>query len=723
MSSSSSKLVAVVEIDRDKCVNCHACISACPVKSCNDASGDHVAIIAERCIGCCHCISACAHDARKGIDDADRFFDDLSRGVPMVAIAAPAVAAVFPDRYLELNGWLRSLGVSACFDVSFGAELTIRSYLEHMKQAGGKTTLAQPCPAIVAYIEVHQPDLLPYLAPADSPMLHTMKMVRAYYPQYEKHRFVVLSPCYAKKRELLDTGFGDYNVTLISLARRIAERAVRLESFAKVEYDNPPAERAVLFSTPGGLLRTAERWNPAVTSIARKIEGVHTVYDYFRQLPASIASSQAPLLVDCLNCERGCNGGPGTGTSKLPLDQVESAVEKRSQEMRQRSSEGKSAAESRDQLEALVGQYWRPGLYSRSYHDRSRDASLIVPGEAQIKEIFARMDKTEKADVLDCAACGYGSCNAMAAAILQGLNRPDNCHRFKSKRIVRLARSLSESLVAVSDAAGRIRNAAQQIAEGAQGISKGATQQARSLQQIDGHVERLTSSTEQTATRTKEAAKLAAEAGNAAQSGRQSSDEVAQAMARIVKAAENTSAIIRDINEIAFQTNLLALNAAVEAARAGDAGRGFAVVANEVRNLATGAKEAAQKTEKLVRESISLAGQGSHLSGEATSRLGEIHGSVDKLIALVKDIAQATAEQSSGLMKVRATLAQAEDVIQTNSEASQQASTASEELAEQAQELEDLVRALDRKRASRQNVTAQSQAPHKGGESSARLPT
>lgn len=188
----------------------------------------------------------------------------------MVAIVAPAVAAVFPDRYLELNGWLRSLGVAASFDVSFGAELTIRSYLEHIEATDAKVTLAQPCPAIVAYAELYQPALLQYLAPADSPMLHTMKMVRSFYPAFLKHRFVVLSPCYAKKREFVDTGFGDYNVTFASIAKYLRENRVRLETFKKTDYDNPDAERAVLFSTPGGLLRTAERWNPEVGAIARK---------------------------------------------------------------------------------------------------------------------------------------------------------------------------------------------------------------------------------------------------------------------------------------------------------------------------------------------------------------------------------------------------------------------------------------------------------------------
>ena len=54
---------------------------------------------------------------------------------------APAIASNFPDTYLNINGWLRSLGVEAVFDVSFGAELTVKSYLEHIK--ANKQTLHQ----------------------------------------------------------------------------------------------------------------------------------------------------------------------------------------------------------------------------------------------------------------------------------------------------------------------------------------------------------------------------------------------------------------------------------------------------------------------------------------------------------------------------------------------------------------------------------------------------
>ncbi len=150
-----AKLINVIE---DKCSNCHKCISSCPVKFCNNGSGKSVTINDKLCIGCGNCIKTCTHNARVYQDDFGHLLKIHQRHQKTVAIVAPAIATYFPKDYLKLNGWLNSIGIEAFFDVSFGAELTIQSYLHEVKKGKEKTLIAQPCPVVVNYIEIYQPN-------------------------------------------------------------------------------------------------------------------------------------------------------------------------------------------------------------------------------------------------------------------------------------------------------------------------------------------------------------------------------------------------------------------------------------------------------------------------------------------------------------------------------------------------------------------------------------
>jgi NAD-dependent dihydropyrimidine dehydrogenase PreA subunit len=127
------KQAQLVEVDSEKCVNCHRCISECPVKFCNEGRGDYVNVNPDRCIGCGRCIQVCTHGARLPCDDFSSFAADLEKGIKIIAIVAPSVVANFPDQELHLNGWLKHMGIEALFDVSFGAELAARSYADQIQ--------------------------------------------------------------------------------------------------------------------------------------------------------------------------------------------------------------------------------------------------------------------------------------------------------------------------------------------------------------------------------------------------------------------------------------------------------------------------------------------------------------------------------------------------------------------------------------------------------------
>ncbi|MDR3154352.1 MAG: methyl-accepting chemotaxis protein [Deltaproteobacteria bacterium] len=577
-----SKVITTLE---EKCCNCHRCISVCPVKFCNDASdGKAVRVVADLCIGCGRCLHACQHGARVGVDDFAAFMRDLAAGVGMVAIVAPAAAAVFPGKYLNFNGWLLSLGVKAVFDVSFGAELTIKSYVEHIRSKSPRTVVAQPCPAIVTYCEIYQPELLQYLSPCDSPMLHSIKMIKRFFPEWGQYKVAVMSPCYAKRREFDETGKGDYNVTFESLKRHMDESAIDLAAFPEAYFTDPLPERAVLFSTPGGLMMTTERYIPGVSLQTRKIEGVEEVYPYLKELPESVGRGTSPMLVDCLNCAYGCNGGTGVpGRDQRPLDELHWLVSGRSKALQEHYREkyrkkAFSVKSPEEQVNDLVADYWKPGVYLRAYVNHSVSTRALPMRAAEREDILRRLGKSQGENFFNCASCGYNSCEAMVTAIHIGHNTPENCHHFLLDR----TKSGRKHLMNILEKVASVKTSVDSV--------------QKSVRDMSGTIDGI--------------AGVSSEIGG----------------------------ILKNIEDISFQTNILALNAAVEAARAGAAGAGFAVVADEVRNLAVRSAEAVAESSKMIDKSRESIEAGVKSAQDAVEDFNQLQGTTNEIVESVKAV-------------------------------------------------------------------------------------
>ncbi|WP_288568932.1 [Fe-Fe] hydrogenase large subunit C-terminal domain-containing protein [uncultured Treponema sp.] len=653
LNTQTGKYRSVISVDKEKCVNCQRCIAVCPVKMCNNGSGDYVAFDEKLCIGCGSCIEACTHGARKGIDDAELFFDSLKKGEKIVAIVAPAAIVSFRGKDLELNGFLKSLGVEAVFDVSFGAELTTKSYVEYIKNKNPDCVISQPCPALVSFIETYRPELIKYLAPADSPMLHCAKMIKEFYTKYTGYKIAAISPCYAKRREFDETGICDYNVTMRSIQSYMEEKNIRIDSFPKVEYENPAAERGVLYSTPGGLMRTAERFVPSISEKTRKIEGNPKVFHYLAKFSEANKNKKPCFtLIDCLNCENGCNEGAGTTNKGMHLDEMESFVENRMHDRRSYwEQKGHSKKSALKKLNKAIDEFWKPGLYDRTYVDRSAyfHQKIKEPSQEEIQKIYRDMYKKTEADILNCGACGYEDCEQMAVAIYNGLNRPENCTHYTNilKDIMNeqhqeeVKQSVRKVVETGSEKLTENGRDVQTLATAARDMTESVSTSSSAVEEMIANINSINSILEHNA----ESVGLL---DGATRKGMAGIENVAELVSKIEENSNGLSEMSSVIQKIASQTNLLAMNAAIEAAHAGNSGRGFAVVADEIRKLAENSGSEARKISDVLKNVKQLIDATFKDTGDVQKEFSEVVQLSGTVVEQEQTVRRAISEQNEG---------------------------------------------------------------------------
>jgi methyl-accepting chemotaxis protein len=255
-------------------------------------------------------------------------------------------------------------------------------------------------------------------------------------------------------------------------------------------------------------------------------------------------------------------------------------------------------------------------------------------------------------------------------------------------------KNLDDALEQVTVAAEQVSAAGAQIQSGSESLAHGASEQASNLEEVAASLQETAAMARQSATNAQEARGLAERARASATEGVTRMDRLSAAVGEIKQSSDATARIVKTIDEIAFQTNLLALNAAVEAARAGDAGRGFAVVAEEVRALAQRSAAAARETAALIDQGVQSAVRGLALNGDVRHSLEEISKQVERVTAVMAEIASASEQQATGVAQVNEAVDQMNAVTQQVAANAEESASASAELASQAETLTGLAAAF-----------------------------
>ena len=136
-----------------------------------------------------------------------------------------------------------------------------------------------------------------------------------------------------------------------------------------------------------------------------------------------------------------------------------------------------------------------------------------------------------------------------------------------------ITRSINQGIFSVIEGltkgADQVSIGSEEVASASQSLAAGASEQAAGIEEISSSMEEMSAMTKSSSENADQANRHMHETKQTVSLANESMSQLENAIADISKASNETSKIIKTIDEIAFQTNLLALNAAVEAARAG----------------------------------------------------------------------------------------------------------------------------------------------------------
>ena len=294
-------LTPSIKRDTSKCILCGRCIARCgsahglSVLGFEKRGFNTIVAPAENrsfknspCILCGQCTTVCPTGALMEVSEIDKVDAAFKAGKHVVVQVAPAVRASLGEEFGYKIGTpvtgkmiaaLRRLGFERCYDVNFGADLTIMeegTELLHRLSEGGTLPMITSCsPGWVNYAEYYYGDLLDHLSSCKSPHQMQGAIIKSYWANQKgydpKDVFVVsIMPCVAKKfekdrPEMEHEGIRDVDAVLTTreLGKLIKRSGINFNKLPDEEWDQDImgeySGAGVIFGVTGGVMEAALR--------------------------------------------------------------------------------------------------------------------------------------------------------------------------------------------------------------------------------------------------------------------------------------------------------------------------------------------------------------------------------------------------------------------------------------------------------------------------------
>ncbi|MDD3470114.1 MAG: [Fe-Fe] hydrogenase large subunit C-terminal domain-containing protein [Thermoguttaceae bacterium] len=423
-----------------RCRDCNRCVRNCPVKAIRVSDGQ-ASVVDERCIGCGTCVRECPQGAKQYRRDLNRVQQLMSEGCTMVASLAPSFPVMFPEwRTRRVVSALRRLGFHHVEETAIGAFDVAAETRAFVTRNLNQTWICTACPAVVRYVELYQPELVPLLAPVVSPMIAHARRIRGEKNEKgeplfdERTKIIFIGPCTAKKKEADRPEFAgliDAVLTFDELNEWLEEEKIDLLSCEESEFDAQPEGSARLFPLEGGSVRTAGWTTDMLAGDVVAVSGAEEV----KTALESIQQDAAPYVLEPLFCPEGCIHGAGMrDTANLFVKRGELLDYANKNPGRDPTSQT------------------RPDL-SIQFHAAPVEEQVVT--EEQIRTVLEKTGKGHQEDQLNCGACGYPSCREKAIAVIRGLAEPEMClphmRRLAEQRVDKILETSPNGFVILDD--------------------------------------------------------------------------------------------------------------------------------------------------------------------------------------------------------------------------------------------------------------------------------
>lgn len=399
------------------CRECWACVRHCPSKALKVVDR-RTQIIPERCVKCGQCVSECGRGGHVVRDDVPRVRELLASGRPVVAVLATEfVAAMHPLTPGEVERSLEAVGFFAVESTLLGEEIVAAEYERSHSRPCISITLRSTCPVTVEWVRRFYPSLVPALTPIVPPYIAQARLVRELYPP--DTAVVYVSPCYARKDEVYESGVADavdVAIDFTELKRLIAGAPLRPPHRPATSGTHRPEPLKEVSLTDGFPRRTIASHDHTDSRMVT----VRGLRNLDRLLDAIVHGEAAPAVVDMLNCE-GCIDGPAVAPGL-------SVFAKRNLSASERDRRARPAVRTRELLSYL------PQVdVVRSF--KADPVLFRLPSIEEIDSVLAEGRFESRDAVLDCGACGHDTCVDHATAIYYGNSSWDMCFPLQRDRL------------------------------------------------------------------------------------------------------------------------------------------------------------------------------------------------------------------------------------------------------------------------------------------------